>query len=99
MPSIQGRDNELYGRGTNLFIISILFATAAGFLVLSRLVSRVTTARQLGLDDYAITLSMVSIRRCLEANSRPAYPINLADLANRSSQSHLPFAIASVSIG
>lgn len=61
---------ELYGRGTNLFIISILFAFTAFILVMSRLMSRVTTARKLGPDDYAIMLSMVSIRQRLSGASR-----------------------------
>lgn len=68
LPAIESRAMELYGRGTSLFIISILFAFTAFILVVSRLMSRVTTARKLGPDDYAIILSMVSKRDQAGAN-------------------------------
>ena len=60
MAPLQGRTDELYGRGTNLFIISILFSFTAACLVITRLISRWSIRRKLGLDDYAIFLSIVS---------------------------------------
>ena len=89
---------ELYGRGTNLFIISILFVFIAFILVMSRLMSRVTTARKLGPDDYAIILSIVSTSDQAGGNSSVALSTNLADLDHRFSQSDLPSATASVRI-
>lgn len=92
MSSVESRTMELYGRGTNLLIISILFAFTAFLLVMSRLMSRVTAARKLGTDDYAIFLSIVGIGRsdCSKC---------LINLDHRSSQLGLPSAIASVCMG
>ncbi len=87
MPAIESRATELYGRGTSLFIISILFSFAAFVLVISRLMSRLTTTRRLGTDDYVIVLSMVSMidqidpmtqRRC-----RPTVLISTLGLLDR----------------
>lgn len=64
------RDGEFYGRGVNLAVISIVFTSAAASLVVSRLASRLTTGRKLGLDDYAIVASLVfsigvSVSNCI----------------------------------
>ncbi|KAK3174183.1 hypothetical protein OEA41_001427 [Lepraria neglecta] len=59
MAILNARDNEFYGRGVNLAVISIVFTSAAACLVVSRLASRLTTGRKLGPDDYAIVASLV----------------------------------------
>ena len=62
-PVIFGRNdtNELHGRGINLFIISIVFPSAAMGLVMNRIFSRIAVKKQLGRDDYTIAFSMVYI--------------------------------------
>ena len=70
MAILNARDNEFYGRGVNLAVISIVFTSAAACLVVSRLASRLTTGRKLGLDDYAIVASLmfsigVGISNCI----------------------------------
>lgn len=59
MAVVYARDNQLYGRGVNLAVISIVFTFIAVCLVASRLASRLTTGRKLHEDDYAIIASMV----------------------------------------
>ena len=59
MAVLEARDVGFHGRGTNLVIISIVFLAVAFCLVGARVVSRVTTGRKLGLDDFAIIASVV----------------------------------------
>ena len=61
MAVVYARDNQLYGRGVNLAVVSIVFTFIAVCLVASRLASRLTTGRKLHEDDYAIIASMVSL--------------------------------------
>lgn len=49
----------VHNRGAVLVVISIAFNCVAFGLVAMRLGTRLVSKRQLGLDDYAILLSMV----------------------------------------
>ena len=59
MTTLHTRDMSLHDRGAVLVIISIVFNVVALALVAMRFVSRWISKRQLGLDDYAILLSLV----------------------------------------
>lgn len=60
MAAIVGRNVGIQGRGVELVIVSLVFVSVALCLVLGRLWSRMAAKRSFGLDDYAITLSLVS---------------------------------------
>lgn len=59
MNTLYMRDMSLHDRGAVLVIMSIVFTVVALALVAMRFVSRLLSKRQLGLDDYAILLSLV----------------------------------------
>ena len=62
MAPIIGQGNSTTpDRGYELFITATVMVIVAGLFVLARVVVRVTT-KQLGIDDYAIVLSLVSAR-------------------------------------
>lgn len=56
---IATREVGVEGRGVNLVIISLVFAVASFAMVASRVCSRLRAKYALGLDDYAIILSLV----------------------------------------
>ena len=60
MATIESRDNYLYGRGTNLFIISVVLVGVAALLMISRLAARAHIGSRLVYSDHAIVLSVVS---------------------------------------
>lgn len=64
MAPIDMRDVGMHGRGMALVYITISFSILALFLVSMRLVTRLSAKCTLGMDDYAIALSMVCISRC-----------------------------------
>lgn len=59
MSVVAKRDVGVGGRGSELFIISIVFTAVAICFVAMRLATRLKLGKMLGLDDYAIMLSMV----------------------------------------
>ncbi len=59
MAPVTDNTNHLHGRGLNLFIIAIVFSWVAAFLVVARLLSRYRIGRNVGKDDYVISVSMV----------------------------------------
>jgi hypothetical protein len=55
------REGEIDGRGTQLYIISIVMVVVTGFLVMARIAARLPKTRpSLGLDDYTIIVALVS---------------------------------------
>lgn len=55
------REGETDGRGTQLYIISIVMVVVTGFLVMARIAARLPKTRpSLGLDDYTIIVALVS---------------------------------------
>ena len=59
MAVIRARDMSLHNRGAVLVVISIVFNSVASGLVAIRLGTKLASRRKLGLDDYAILLSLV----------------------------------------
>lgn len=59
MAVVRARDMNVHSRGAVLVVISIVFNIVALALVAMRLGTRLLSKRKLGLDDYAILLSLV----------------------------------------
>ncbi|MCJ1464379.1 hypothetical protein MMC07_002992 [Pseudocyphellaria aurata] len=59
MGLIQTRDMSVHNRGAVLVVVSIVFNSVAFALVALRLGTRIVGKRTLGMDDYAIFLSLI----------------------------------------
>ena len=58
---LEDRDVGLGGRGFSLVVVSILFTSLALILVVLRIGSRLFSGRKVGLDDFVIIFSVVSL--------------------------------------
>lgn len=59
MTSVDHEVVGLEGRGMGLVIVGLVFAATAAATVAGRILSRVTTKRMLGNDDYIMVASLV----------------------------------------
>lgn len=94
MAAFLARDMSLHTRGAVLVVISIVFSGIAFALVLLRLGARLGSKRKLGMDDYAILLSLVRFADiCVDCQE-----LDGSLMVSRSSQLDSPPLIASVSV-